>query len=125
LEEIGLGAGDQVVKIVERNVAGAHAQTRAWLALARALALLAILGVVYALVVVSELRDWTRRRRVALHCSHWLGCPSTWCVTWTGTETKPSTTSSALLNLIALHEPALSTGRRGGGWCGCWRSGRS
>jgi hypothetical protein len=44
--------------IVERQVAGAHARTRALIALTSSLALLAILGVVVALVWVIDQREW-------------------------------------------------------------------
>jgi hypothetical protein len=46
-------------RIVERQVAGAHARTRAVLALTRSLALLVILVVVLALLWVVDRRDWT------------------------------------------------------------------
>ncbi len=46
-------------EVVERNVAGSHARTRALLALIRAVALLAILVVVGALVWVGDRDEWT------------------------------------------------------------------
>jgi hypothetical protein len=46
-------------QVVEKNVAGFHARTRAILALVRAFALAAILGVVVVLLVVADRRDWT------------------------------------------------------------------